>query len=124
MKTICESYSFKSLIKQPTCYENPSRPTCIDLTLTNVPRCFQSLCFIETYLSDFHLLTLTVLKKAFKKFQPRIINYRSYKHFSNETFRKDLLDRLSNGVLLNNDNRSQRFCELNINILNKNAPCK
>ena len=70
MKTICESYSFKSLIKQPTCYENPSRPTCIDLTLTNVPRCFQSLCFIETDLSDFHLLTLTVIKKAFKKFQP------------------------------------------------------
>ena len=48
----------------------------------------------------------------------------SYKHFSNETFRKDLQDRLSNEVLLNNDNRSQRFCELSINILNKNAPCK
>ena len=46
MKTICESYSFKSLIKQPTCYENHPRPTCIDLTLTSVPRCFQSLCVI------------------------------------------------------------------------------
>ena len=28
MKTFCESYS---LIKQPTCYKNPDRPTCINL---------------------------------------------------------------------------------------------
>ena len=68
MKTFCESNSLKSLIKQPTCYENPSRPIYIDLTLTNVPSCFQSTCVIETGFSDFHLLTLTIIKKSFKKF--------------------------------------------------------
>ena len=32
-----------------------------------------------------------------------MINYRSYKHFSSETFTKDLLDKLSNEVPVNND---------------------
>ena len=96
MKTFCENYSLQNLIKQPTCYKRPSRPTCIDLILTNVPRSFQSTCVIGTGLSDFHLMTLSVMKKSFKKFQSRIINYRCYKHFSNDTFRKDLIDKLSN----------------------------
>ena len=92
MKTFCESYRLQNLIKLPTCYKNPSRPTCIDLIVTNVPRSFQSTSIIETGLSDFHLMTLTVMKKPFKTFQPRIINYRSYKYFLNDTFRKDLID--------------------------------
>ena len=59
IKTFCGSYSLQNLIKQPTYYENPSRPTSIDLILTNVLRSFQSTCVIETVLSDFHLMTLT-----------------------------------------------------------------
>ena len=121
MKTFCESYSLQNIIKQPTCYKNPSRPTCIGLILTNVPRSFQSTSVIETGLSDFHLMTLTVMKKSFKKFQPRIINYRSYKHFSNDTFRKDLIDKLSNGKFVINDGGLKRFCELSVSILNKHA---
>ena len=124
MKTFCKNYNLQSLIKQPTCYKNPSRPTCIDLILTNVPRSFQSTCVIETGLSDFHLMTLTVMKKSFKKFQPRIINYRSYKHFSNGTFRKDLIDKLSNEKFVINDDGLKRFCELSVNVLNKHASRK
>ena len=67
MKKFCDSYSLTSLIKQPTCYKNPSHPKCIDLILTNVPRSFQTTCVIETGLSDFHLMTLTVMRKSFKK---------------------------------------------------------
>ena len=124
MKTFCENYNLQNLIRQPTCYKNLSRPTSIDLILTNVLRSFQSTCVIETGLSDFHLMTLTVMKKSFKKFQPRIINCRSYKHFSNDTFRKDLIDKLSNEELVINDDGLKRFCELSINILNKHAPRK
>ena len=68
MKTFCEVYNFKSLIKQPTCYKNPVKSSCIDLMLTNIPHMFQSTCVIETGLSDFHLMTVTVLRKTFKKF--------------------------------------------------------
>ena len=79
MKTFCDSYSLTSLIKKPTCYKNPSHPKCIDLILTNVPRSFQTTCVIETGLSGFHLMTLTVMRKSFKKLKPRVINYRSNK---------------------------------------------
>ena len=67
MQTFCEMHNFKSLIKQPSCYKNPDKPSCIDFILTNVPRIFQSTCVIETGLSDFHLMTVTVMGKTFKK---------------------------------------------------------
>ena len=65
MKAFCDNYNLRSLIKQPTCYKNPNNPICIDLNLSNTPRSFQSSCVIETGLSDFHLITLTVMKKSF-----------------------------------------------------------
>ena len=68
MKFFCENYGLKILIKQPTCYKNPSNPTCIDLILTNVPQSFQSIFVIETGPSDFEMMTLTVIRKGSKKF--------------------------------------------------------
>ena len=110
MKSFCKNYNLKSLIKQPTCYKNSNKPTCIDdLTLTNVPRMFQSTCVLETGLSDFHLMTVTVMRKTFKKMRPRVINYRSYRDFSNETFRISLMNNLSNEVFIKNDDGLQKF---------------
>lgn len=66
--------------------QNPSNPTCIDLFLTNAPRSFQSACVLETGLSIFYLITMAD-GKSFKTFQPKIITCRSYKKFSNDTYR-------------------------------------
>ena len=81
MKSFCDNYSLPSLMKQATCYKSPTNPTSIDLILTNRPRRFQSTCVLETGLYDFHLMTLTVMKKVFKKLKPRTICCRSYKYF-------------------------------------------
>ena len=89
MKSLCENYNLKSLIKQPTCYKNPNKPTCIDLILTNVPRML--------------LMAVTVMRNTFKKKGPRVINYRPYRYFSSETFRVSLINDLSNEVFVNND---------------------
>ena len=88
MESFCENYALKNLIRQPTCYKNPSKPACIDLILTTRPGGFQSTCVVETGLSDFHLMTLTVMRKSFKKYQPKIVNYRSYKNFTNDKYRE------------------------------------
>ena len=64
------------------------------------------------------------MKKSFKKFQPQSINYRSYQHFSNDTFRKDLIYKLSNEKFVINDDGMKRFYELSINVLNKHVPRK
>ena len=68
MKSLCENYGLKNLIEQLTCFKNPSNPTCKDLILKNVPRSFHSKCVIATELSDFNTMTLTVIRKGFKKF--------------------------------------------------------
>ena len=119
IKAFCNSYGLKSLIRQLKCYKSPSNLTCIDLILTNAPQKFQSTYVLETGLSDFHLMTLTVMGKIFKKLKPRTINFRSYKHFSNKAYRESLLHELSKEVFVNNSDGLQRFCDININILNK-----
>ena len=63
------------------CHKNPENPYCIDIILTNNPKCLQSSCVVETGLSDFHRTTVTVMKTTFKKFQPKIIHYKDYTIF-------------------------------------------
>ena len=36
---------------------------------------------IEAGLSDFHMMTVTVMKTTYEKLKPRIVNYRDYKIF-------------------------------------------
>ena len=90
MKNFCENYDLKSLIKKPTCFKNPEKPSCIDLTLINKPRSFIKTDVIETGLSDYHKLVTTVIKMHFAKSEPSIITYRSYKKFENKKFMDNL----------------------------------
>ena len=124
MTCFCDNYNLKTSIKQPTRYKNPDKPTQIDLLLTNAPRSFQSACVLETRLSDFDLMTLTVMRKSFKKLQPRIINYRSYNNNSNEKFKSCLLNELRKEDFANNDKGFEKFCNIIMKVLNKHAPWK
>ena len=54
MSLFCDKYDLKCLIKEPTRYKNPENPSCVDLILTNHPKCFHSSCVVETGPSDFH----------------------------------------------------------------------
>ena len=90
METFCEFYGLKNLIKVPTCYQNPQNPSCIDLILTNSPLSFQSSGVIETGLSDFHKMTVTVIGTNFQKLDPKIIRYRDYRKYCNYNVRQDL----------------------------------
>ena len=84
MEEFCSVYNFKNLIKDPTCFKNPEKPTIIDYILTNHPRFFQHSGVCETGLSDFHKLTLTALKVYHSKQNLKIMQYRDYKNFNNE----------------------------------------
>ena len=88
-----------------------------------MPRNFQSTCVIETGLSDFHLMTLTV-RKNFKKIKPRIINYRSYNNFPSDYYRKCLLNEQKRETFVNNDRGFEQFCDMSIKLLNAHAPIK
>ena len=94
MSEFCWTYNLQNLVKDPTYYKNPSKPTCIDLILTNLPKSFQHTQKIETGLLDFHKLTLPVLI-VFPRLKPNIVNYRDYKGFVNDYFRSKLLQEIN-----------------------------
>ena len=89
-----------------------------------MPRSFQTACVIETGLSDFHLMTLTVMRKSFKKLKPRVMDYRSYKHFSNDFFWDSLLEKLSQQTFVNNDYGFETFCNITLKTLDNYAQRK
>ena len=61
------------------------------------------------------------MRKSFKKLKARVINYRSYKHFSNEVFRENLLAKLSQQTFVNNDYGFKEFCNITLKTLDKYA---
>ena len=99
------------------------RPRTIDLILTNRDSNFQNTASIETGLSDFHCMVVTVVKGGFIKRGPKIINYRDYRKFDIDSFRKDLKERLlrqSQQALISYD----IFDAIVLSVLNKHAPVK
>ena len=120
LSEFCSIFDLKSLIREPTCFKNIANPSCIDLILTNRPRCFQHSGVYETGLSDFHKLTFSVIKKYFQKQKPKIIKYRDYKSFNNDLFRNEVVEKLplpNNSVLANFKNKIKE-------IIDKHVPIK
>ena len=122
MDDFCELYHLKSLIKTPTCFKSAENPSCIDLMLTNRPHNFQHSSTLETGLSDFHLLTVTVLKTNFRKKPPKIVRYRDYKHYSPNKLQNDLNFSLA-GIDLNRMSNDD-YVALLMGILDRHAPLK
>ena len=122
MNEFCDTYNLQNLIKHPTCFKNVQNPSCIDVMLTNKIRSFQNSQVIETGLSDFHKMTVTVLKTFFHKQDPVKITYRDYKSFNKSIFQNELKNKLHN--LHNNDINYNIFENIFMELLNKHAPMK
>ena len=122
MNDFCESYNLSSLIRESTCYKNPENPSCIDLFLTNSPNSFQNSGVVETGLSDFHRMIVTVMKTSFQRLPPKIRHYRDYSNYDNNMFRVSLFNELSKlnieAIDLN------KFITVCIDTLNNHAPSK
>ena len=108
--------NLKSLVKQKTCFKNTDNSSCIELILTNSPRSFQDSSLFEAGLSDFHKLTITVLKQYFPKPKPKIVNYRDYRNFQNDKFRAELDNEILKRDISNIE--YQHFLNIFIEILN------
>ena len=87
-------------------------------------RSFYSKLVLETGPSDFHLMTLTVVRKGYKKLQSRIVCCRSYEHFSSKNFRENLLRNLSKVNLVSNVGGFKKFCDIGLETLSKDSPYK
>ena len=79
----CETCDLSSLINRPTCYKTPEKPSCIDLLLTNRPKSFQNSSVVETGLSDFHKMAVTVMKTTFEKLKPKVSYFKKWNELYN-----------------------------------------
>ena len=86
----CEIYNLKNIIKDKTCLKDPSVPACIDLMTTNRSRSLKHSMVVETGLSDFHTVCITVMKTHYNKQKQSIVKYCKFKNFPNDAFLKDL----------------------------------
>ena len=112
------------MINKPTCYKNPDRPSCIDLILTNCPRSFQNSCVIETGQSDFHKMAVTVIKTTYRKLEPRIVHYRDFRYFCNNSFKESLQKAISQNLGVGCDEIYESFAASCNKILDNHAPLK
>ena len=121
IKAFMEIYQLKNLIKEPTCFKSDN-PKCIDLILTNRSSSFQNSGTIETGLSDFHSMIVTVLKGGFIKRGAKIILYRDYSKFEVNNFRQALKDSLNE--MDGNDTEISEFDRRVETVLNEHTPIK
>ena len=70
----------------------------VALILTNRKSSFKDTVTIETGLSDFHVMILTVLKGRYVKSGPKIITYRDYSKFGAVDFNSHLAYVLACGL--------------------------
>ena len=122
VKNICDIYHIKNLVKVRTCYKNPLKPSCINLFLTNCSRSIQDTQVIETKLSGFHKIIITVLKMFFSKQNHETVFFRNYKKFDNSAVREAV-----NRELLKYDLDNIKYDtlqEIIVSLLNVYAPLK
>ena len=124
MQSFLELYGLRNLISETTCYKNPKRPSSIDLILANSSSIFQNSCAIETGLSDFHKMTITVMKMTFQNLKPKLIYYRDYSMFSNNKLREELWPKLYMENISNISNGLENSSQICIGVLDKLAPQK
>ena len=122
LQDFCNIYNLKNLILEPTCYKSHTNPSSIDVILTNKSRSFQNSQAIETGLSDFHKMTITVLRLFVKKQAPIYIKYRDYKNYDSILFQNELSVKLREVEL--NDICYDTFEHIFMDVLNKNAKVK
>ena len=113
-------FSLCNLIKEPTCFKSITNPSCIDhIWVTDTKRFMKSSTF-ETGLSDYHLMTVTILKSQIPKRLSKIVTYRNYKNFNQNLFQNELKIALESS----NDHCYESFDKTFKGLLDTHAPIK
>ena len=120
IETFLSCYNLHNLVKERTCFKGP--PKCYDLILTNFKYNFQNTSTITTGFSDFHKMTVTVLKTEFVKADPIQVSYRNYKNYNHFDFSNELRSKLYNNGTFNTN--YSNFQNIIRDVLDKHAPLK
>ena len=72
LNEFCQTYNLESIVNKSRCFKNPKYPSCNDLMLTNKQERFLKAKTVETGLSNFHKMVVSVSKTSFKNKQRKI----------------------------------------------------
>ena len=93
--------------------------------LTSRSRSFHHTSLIETGMSDFRELILSLYRALFKRIPAKTIEYRNYGKFRPETFLHELDQELKKGIIYNSqDKQHDLFSNIFRTILDHHAPLK
>ena len=97
-EVFCNNLNSKSLIAEPTFYENPNPSFLYRLFFWQIdPVVFRIVLCLKLFrFYEITAMKMTVIKMVFQKLQPWYINYSCYEKFYNNIFREDLLIRSKN----------------------------
>ena len=85
---------------------------------------FSDSCVIETRLSDFHKVVVTVMKTTYRKLEPRTVHYRDFKYLCNNSFKESLQKAISQNLGVGCDEIYESFAASCSKILDNHAPLK
>ena len=89
-----------------------------------LPYSFQNSFVIEAGLTDFHKITVIVMKTTYEKLKSKITNYRDCKNFSSDKFWQIFFEKLSTENIYTNYIGTVKFLQNCINELKIFSPCK
>ena len=87
---ICDTYDLRQTVKGPTCFKSVENPSLLDVLLTNCPKSLTKPINLSLGISDFHNYVSAATRINCPSNEPKIIYYRSFKNFDNDTYLEDL----------------------------------
>ena len=123
LESFCEAYDLTNLINEPTCFQS-EMSTSIDVFLTNKRHSFMHTKSVVNGISDFHSLVMSMLKTQVTRLAPTQIKYRSFMHFDEQAFIRELGQNLAQVNFDLESNDFEKLLQIVENITDKHAPIK
>ena len=94
LSEIDDIFHMSYLLSNPTCFKG-DQGTLLDVFLTNRPKEFYKSTSVETSISDFHRIIITVIKGSNPKPSQKYHTFHSYRKLDETKFRHDLNNALA-----------------------------
>ena len=118
-------YSLTNVIKTATCFKGII-PTLLDVTFVSNPNRISACVNYNCGLSDYHNLVAVSTKMQLPRIKPKVLFYRSMKHFDENSYKKDI-ENVPFHVINTFDDLDDKlwaFNKLVTNVIEEHAPLK
>ena len=126
LSEVCDTYDLKQIVKGSTCYKSTDHPTLLDVILTNDSRSIKQTLNLSIGISDFHNYISAATRMFCPSNEPRMIYYRSFKKFDEESYKRDLETAPFHvsGIFDDVDDQLWFHNSLLLDVIDSNAPRK